>query len=79
MATLLATLLTRSDVDELREVLDEWRAQAVTDAQRSVMDRMAGQILDLKAALREAPREPTREELEDALRVMLRLAGGAVT
>lgn len=74
MARQLATLLSRSDAAELREILVEWQAQAVTREQRRVMDQMSGRILDLKAALDAAPVQPTPEELEEALRVMLALA-----
>lgn len=74
MAKQLATLLSRSDVDELREILVEWKKQSVTDDQRRVMDQMSGRILDLKAALDASPVKPTAEELEEALKVMLALA-----
>ncbi|MCC7541606.1 MAG: hypothetical protein IT379_35635 [Deltaproteobacteria bacterium] len=74
MARQLATLLSRSDRDELREILVEWQKQSVTAEQRRVMDQMAGRILDLKAALDAAPVQPTPAELEEALKVMLALA-----
>ena len=74
MAKQLATLLSRSDKDELREILTEWQKESVTADQRRVMDQMSGRILDLKAALDAAPVRPTPEELEEALRVMLALA-----
>ena len=74
MAAQLARLLTESDGAELAEIVRRWKLTAVTAAQRVAMEKMADQILALRAAFEQAPVKPTREELELALRMMLRLA-----
>lgn len=74
MAAQLAQLLSASDRAELEEVVRRWKATAVTPGQRAAMDEMADKILALAAALDHAPQRPTREELELALQMMLRVA-----
>lgn len=74
MAAQLAQLLSGSDRAELEEIVRRWRATAVTSSQQSAMDKMADQILALAAAIDHGPAKPTREELELALKMMLRLA-----
>jgi hypothetical protein len=74
MAAQLAQLLAGSDLDELREVVKRWRETAPTDQLRKHYDQLGGRLLDLKAALATAPVQPTREELELALTMMLKLA-----
>jgi urease accessory protein UreF len=74
MATQMAALLTRSDLDELREVVKRWVATAETQSQRRIYDEMGKRMIELKAALAEAPVQPTHAELETALTMMLRLA-----
>lgn len=74
MATQMALLLTRSDLDELREVVKRWLAEAPTGAQRRVYDEMGKRLIELKQALAEQPVQPTMPELEAALTMMLRLA-----
>lgn len=74
MARQLARLLTGSDEDELREVVRRWLETAPTDASRRHFDALGHKLLELKAALAEAPVAPTQEELELALTMMLKLA-----
>jgi hypothetical protein len=74
MAAQLAQLLAGSDLDELREVVKRWRETAPTEQSRKHYDQLGGRLLDLKAALMSAPLQPTREELELALTMMLKLA-----
>lgn len=74
MATQMALLLTRSDLDELREVVKRWMAEAPTGQQRRIYDEMGKRLIELKHALAEAPVQPTMPELEAALTMMLRLA-----
>lgn len=74
MAAQMAQLLVRSDLDELREIIDRWVAEAFTENQRRVYRNFGSRMIELKAALAEAPVQPTQEELETALTMMLRLA-----
>ncbi len=74
MAAQMATLLVRSDTDELREIVARWVTTAVTGRQRRVFENFGARLIELKAALAEAPVQPTQEELETALTLMLRLA-----
>lgn len=76
MASQLADLLTKSDRAELEEIVRRWRQTAVGAAQGATMEKMGEQILALAAAIEQAPQKPSREELELALRMMLRLAAG---
>jgi hypothetical protein len=74
MAKQLAQLLAGSDLEELREVIRRWRETAPSDSSRRHYDELGGRLLELKAALAEAPVQPTPEELELALTMMLKLA-----
>jgi hypothetical protein len=74
MAKQLAQLLAGSDLDELREVVKRWRETAPGESSRKQYDALGGRLLELKAALAEAPVQPTPEELELALTMMLKLA-----
>lgn len=74
LARQLAQLLARSDLDELREVVREWLATAPTESARKHYDRLGNHLLELKAALAQAPAQPSEEELELALTMMLKLA-----
>jgi hypothetical protein len=74
MARQLAQLLTGSDLHELEEVVRRWRETAPTDSSKKQYDALGKQLLELKAALAEAPTQPTTEELELALTMMLKLA-----
>ena len=81
MAAQMAQLLGESDLDELREVVKRWVAEAPTQGTRRMYENFGARMIELKHALAEAPVQPTREELESALTMMLRLAaqqpGGA--
>ena len=74
MAAQLAELVTSSDRAELLEIVERWKQGAATPGQRAAMDKMAEQVLALRTALEQAPAPPSRDELELALRMMLRLA-----
>ncbi len=74
MAAQMAQLLTASDLDELREIVDRWVKTAETGQQRRVFANVGARLLELKQELARAPVQPTREELESALTMMLRLA-----
>jgi hypothetical protein len=74
MATQLAQLLSGSDYEELVEVVRRWRETAPTEASRRHYDELGGRILELKKALSEGSVQPTFEELEVALTMMLKLA-----
>lgn len=74
MAAQLAKLLATSDVEELAEVVARWKETAATDRDRLAMEEMGQRLLDVKRALATAPKQPTAEELEEMLRIMLLLA-----
>jgi hypothetical protein len=74
MAKQLAQLLTGSDLDELEEVVRRWRETAPSESVKKRYDALGGRLIELKAALAEAPVRPTQEELELALTMMLKLA-----
>jgi hypothetical protein len=70
----MAELLSASDEAELREIVDRWAAEAPTERIRGQYRVFGAKLLELKAALGQAPTPPTREELVLALDMMLRLA-----
>ena len=74
MAAQMAQLLAGSDVDELREIVARWIAEAPTGGARRVYEDFGARMIELKQELARAPRQPTRAELEDALTLMLRMA-----
>jgi len=74
MAAQMAQLLARSDLDELREVVARWLHEAPTERSRRQYEVFGAKLLELKQALAEQPSQPTQEELELALTMMLRLA-----
>jgi DNA-binding GntR family transcriptional regulator len=74
MARQLAELLAGSDLDELREVVARWRQSAASEHERQTYSELASRLIELKAELSRSPVQPTREELEAALVLMLRLA-----
>lgn len=74
MAAQMAQLLAGSDVDELREIVKRWVATAITGQQKRVFQNFGARMIELKQELSRAPVQPTREELELALTMMLRLA-----
>jgi urease accessory protein UreF len=77
MARQMARLLVGSDLDELREIIERWLAEAPTERARRQYKRFGAQLIELKQALAEQPSQPTQEELELALTMMLRLAAQA--
>lgn len=74
MAAQMAKLLVRSDLDELREVVRRWLEQAPTARIRRQYEEFGDKLIEMKHALAEQPVQPTEEELELALTMMLKLA-----
>lgn len=74
MAVQMAQLLATSDLDELNEVVRRWLHEAPSGPVRRQYEEFGRRLIELKQALAEAPVQPTREELELALTMMLRLA-----
>lgn len=74
MASQLAQLLTRSDIHELEEIVRRWLKEAPTQNARKKYELFGAKLIELKHALSEQPVQPTHEELELALTMMLRLA-----
>ncbi len=74
MAAQMAQLLSASDPEELREVVKRWVETASTHAQRRVFQNFGARLIELKQELAHVPVQPTREELETMLTMMLRLA-----
>jgi urease accessory protein UreF len=77
MASQMAQLLAGSDLDELREIVRRWVAEAETEGVRRNYQELGARLVELKAALAEAPVQPTVAELEQALTMMLRLAASS--
>jgi hypothetical protein len=73
----MATLILESDLDELREIVKRWLAEAPTGNVRRQYETFGAKLIEVKQALAEQPVPPTREELELALTMMLRLAAQA--
>ena len=74
MARQMAALLAGSDLDELREVIARWLAEAPTERVKRQYQQFGTKLIELKEALAHAPVQPSQEELELALDMMLRLA-----
>jgi hypothetical protein len=74
MAAQMAQLLARSDLDELREIVKRWVAEAPTAGTRRQYETFGAKLVELKQALAEQTVQPTQEELELALTLMLKLA-----
>jgi hypothetical protein len=77
MAQQMAQLLSASDLEELREVVDRWVAEAPTERSKQRYREFGAKLLELKRALAGAAAQPSREELELALTMMLKLAAQA--
>ena len=77
LARQMAKLLASSDIEELREVIERWLAEAPTDRIRRQYEQFGAKLIELKQALAAAPLKPSEEELELALRMMLKLAAEA--
>lgn len=74
MAAQMAKLLAGSDLDELREIVKRWIAEAPTERIRRQYEAFGSRLVELKLELARAPVAPTIEELELALTMMLKLA-----
>ena len=77
----MAQLLAHSDLDELREIVRRWVAEAPVGGARKTYEEFGARLIELKQALASAPVQPTQEELTEALTLMLKLAaesGGKV-
>jgi urease accessory protein UreF len=74
MAAQMAQLLAGSDLDELREIVRRWVAEAPTQASRRTYEDFGARMIELKQELSRAPVQPTREQLEEALTLMMRMA-----
>ncbi len=74
MARQMAKLLAQSDLEELAEIVRRWMAEAPTEGVRRQYEQFGAKLLELKRALASAPQEPSEEELELALGMMLKLA-----
>ena len=70
----MARLLAGSDLDELHEVIERWVTQAPTARIRKRYEIFGHKLVELKQALAEAATQPTEQELELALTMMLNLA-----
>ena len=77
MARQMAELLAGSDLDELSEIVERWLAEAPTERIRRQYQEFGARMIELKHALRAAPEQPSREELELALTMMLKLSAEA--
>lgn len=74
MASQMAGLLVDSDLEELEEIVKRWIAEAPSESVRQHYRHFGGKLLDLKRELARLPSAPRREELEEALSMMLKLA-----
>jgi hypothetical protein len=74
IAAQMAQLVLGSDSDELREVVRRWVQLATRASDRRTYERFGEQLLELRDALAHAPVQPTREDLQMALTVMLSFA-----
>ncbi|MEZ4293698.1 MAG: hypothetical protein R3B70_01890 [Polyangiaceae bacterium] len=74
MASQMTQLLLNSDLDELREIVKRWVAEAPAGGSRRMYEEFGARLVELKQALADQPVQPTVEELESALTMMLRLA-----
>lgn len=74
MAAQMARLLAGSDLDELNEIIKRWLSEAPTARIRKQYEVFGHKLVELKHALAEAPTQPSQQELELALTMMLNLA-----
>ena len=74
LARQMAKLLAQSDLQELEEIVRRWIADAPTERIRSQYQQFGAKLVELKRALASAPEQPSEEELELALNMMLKLA-----
>ena len=74
MASQIATLLCDSDLEELHEVVKRWIMEAPTDAMKHHYTQFGGKLVELKRQIASLPVQPSREDLEVAVSMMLKLA-----
>lgn len=74
MAAQMTQLLLGSDLDELREIVRRWLREAPAGGSRRMYEELGSRLIEMKQALAEQPVQPTVEELQAALTMMLRLA-----
>lgn len=74
MAAQMTQLLLGSDEAELREIVKRWLAEAPAGGARKLYEEMGSRLIEMKQALAQQAVQPTREELEATLTMMLRLA-----
>ncbi len=74
MAAQMTQLLLGSDLDELREVVKRWLVDAPAGGSRRMYEELGSRLIEMKQALMDQPVQPTFEELQAALTMMLRLA-----
>jgi len=74
MAAQMAQLLDGSDLEELREIVARWISDAPSDGTREHYRRFGEKLIELKQHFARLPVQPTREELEAALTMMLKMA-----
>ncbi len=74
MAAQMTQLLLGSDLDELREVVRRWLVDAPAGGSRRMYEELGSRLIEMKQALMDQPVQPTFEEMQAALTMMLRLA-----
>ena len=74
MAAQMAQLLAESDLDELREIVKRWVAEAPSENLRRIHANFGARMIELKQALTQDGSCPRREDLEVALTMMMKLA-----
>jgi hypothetical protein len=74
MAAQVARLLAGSELDELRQIVRRWAAEAETSDRRRQYEDFGARLIELKVELARSPIAPTLDELEAALTMMLELA-----
>lgn len=79
MASQMTQLLIGSDMAELREIVARWIAEAPTEGTKQHYREFGAKLVELKRNLEELPTQPTRDELEAALTMMLKMAASRGT
>lgn len=74
MATQIAGLLADSDLEELQEVVRRWVLEAPDAQSRHHYEQFGARLLQLKTQLSTLPTPPSRDDLEMAVDMMLKLA-----
>jgi hypothetical protein len=76
MAAQMARLIAGSDLDELREIVRRWIAEAPIGGARKRYEEFGSRMLELKTELTRMGATPSVEELEVALTMMMKVAAG---